>query len=91
MKKKTAVFVILVLMTALFAGCGKEVTTGQVGVEKDEEFGNIYIEPSIDAFNNMGFTFGDSVDVVFDNGTELKDIPYFSGYYVPVGEPLLCG
>ncbi|MBR5642013.1 MAG: tyrosine-protein phosphatase [Firmicutes bacterium] len=91
MKKKTAVFVILVLIAALFAGCGKEVTTGPVGVEKDEEFGNIYIEPSIDAFNNMGFTFGDSVDVVFDNGTELKDIPYFSGYYVPVGEPLLCG
>lgn len=85
-----ATFVISVLLT----GCGKNtgITTGKAGVVKDEEFGNIYIDGlTIDEFNELGFEFGDSVNVEFDNGQELDDIPYYSGYYVPVGEPLLCG
>ncbi len=83
-----------VMIAAAFGGCaGKkaEISTGSIGVEKDEEFGNVYISPSIDEFNAMGFSFGDSVDITFDNGENFKDIPYYSGYYVPVGEMLLCG
>ena len=54
-----------------------------------EEFGGVYIEITIDKFNEVGFAYGDSVDVVFSNGYILKDIPYFNGYYVDAGEPLL--
>ena len=91
MKKTAAILLALVMIVSVFAGCSKAVTTGPIGVVKDEEFGNVYIAPTIDEFNAMGFAFGDCVDVVFDNGVELKDVPYFSGYYVPVGEHLLCG
>ena len=95
MRRRTAALLcVLILAAALFAGCaesGKDITTGETGVVKDEEFGNVYIEPTIDEFNKLGFAFGDSVDVTFDNGTKLEDIPYFSGYYVPVGELLACG
>jgi hypothetical protein len=31
------------------------------------------------------------VDVSFSNGLKLTDVPYYSGYYVPVGSLLLCG
>ena len=31
------------------------------------------------------------MDAVFDNGSELIDIPYYSGYYVSDGDLLLCG
>lgn len=88
-----SVLAALFLISA-FAGCAKtneKLTTGELGVLKDEEFGNVYIELTIDEFNALGFAFGDSVDISFDNGKEFTDVPYYSGYYVPVGELLACG
>ena len=67
------------------------VTTGEVGVIQDEEYGGTFIDLPIDEFNALGFDFGDSVNVSFDNGITLDDLPYYSGYYVPVDELLLCG
>lgn len=60
-------------------------------VMRDTSFGGVYLDATIDQFNNLGFAYGDSVDVVFSNGYELRDIPYFNGYYVRVGEPLVAG
>ena len=90
-KRRIALFCTAVFLLTLFAGCGKKLTTGKIGVSEYEEFGTVYIEPSIEEFNNLGFVFGDSVDVKFDNGMTIEDIPYYSGYYCPVGETLLCG
>ena len=98
MKKKTitslALVLALIMALSILAGCGSKetaVTTGEIGVVKDEEFGNVYIELTIDEFNALGFNFGDSVNISFDNGKSFEDIPYYSGYYVPVGEMLACG
>ncbi len=55
----------------------------------ETEFGGVYIKIGIDAFNDLGFQYGDSVDVVFSNGYTLEDIPYYNGYYVDAGQPLL--
>ena len=94
-KKSFTCIILLTLLMALILpacqGCSKKVTTGMTGVVKDEEFGNTYIDLTIEEFNDLGFAFGDSVDVTFDNGVELKDVPYYSGYYVQVGSLLLCG
>ena len=87
----TAIFCAAVIVFSSLCGCGRTVTTGEIGVIRNEEFGNIYIDLTIDEFNALGFSFGDSVDVIFDNGTKLEDIPYYSGYYSPVGELLACG
>ncbi len=57
----------------------------------ETEFGGVYIEMTIDDFNALGFEYGDSVDVVFSNGYRLDDIPYYNGYYVDPGNPLLIG
>ena len=59
------------------------------GVIHESEFGGVYIEMTIDDFNKQGFQYGDSVNVVFSNGYRLDDIPYYNGYYVDAGEPLL--
>jgi S-adenosylmethionine hydrolase len=85
--------IVLLLLACLLFGCGREseTSTGEIGVVYDEEFGNIYIDLSIEEFNDLGFAFGDSVDIRFDNGVTLEDIPYYSGYYTPVGELLACG
>ena len=55
----------------------------------DTKFGGIYINISREEFEGLGFNFGDSVNVVFSNGYELPDLPYYNGYYVDVGDPLL--
>ncbi len=96
MNRKTLISLVLLLaLTLSVFGCKKEagspVTTGEIGVVRDEEFGNVYIDLTIDEFNAIGFAFGDSLNVSFDNGVRLEDIPYYSGYYVPVGELLACG
>ena len=59
------------------------------GVVHMPEYGGIYIKSTIDDFNALGFAYGDSVDITFDNGFQLKDIPYYNGYYTRTGEPLL--
>lgn len=58
-------------------------------VSQDERFGGVYIGIPIDDFNKLGFTYGDSVDVTFSNGYELKGIPYYNGFYVNSGDSLL--
>lgn len=58
---------------------------------RDSSFGGIFIEIPIQEFNERGFAFGDSVDITFSNGYALEDLPYYNGYYVPAGGPLLVG
>ena len=91
--RRLTALLLAVLLTALTgcAGMKKTVTTGNVGVLKDTEFGNVYLDLTIDEFNQKGFAFGDSIDVTFSNGFKLEDIPYYSGYYVPVGAALAVG
>ncbi len=54
---------------------------------------NAYFSPmlgiSTEEFQNAGFSFGDTVDVIFENGEELINIPYYSGYYCERGENLI--
>ena len=97
-KTVKVLFLPLIISVFTFAqifvigGCdNRKIKTGNIGVVKDEEFNNVYIELTIDEFNALGFAFGDSVDISFDNGKSFKDVPYYSGYYVPVGELLCCG
>ena len=63
-------------------------------IHHDDEFGGAYIDISISDFNNKGFSFGDSVNLKFTTGEdviEIKDIGYYSGYYVPAGQELVVG
>ena len=60
-------------------------------IHYDTEFGGIYVDISIADFNALGFKYGDSVNVDFTNGYQMKDLPYYNGYYVEYDEPLLVG
>lgn len=95
---------ILIILTVLIAVFGviyygnnnnkpvdpeEEVIEDGYEIEHEERFGGVYIKISIDDFNEMGYEYGDSVDISFSNGYEMTDIPYYNGYYVDEGEPLL--
>ena len=63
-------------------------------IRHDDEFGGAYINISIQKFNDLGFAFGDSVNLTFTTGdkvTKFEDIGYYSGYYVPAGQELVVG
>ena len=61
----------------------------KVPVMEEVVYKGVYIKKTIDEFNSLGFEYGDSVNITFSNGYELKDIPYYSGYYAKPGDPLL--
>ena len=67
----------------------EKTAAADLGIMHEEEFGGVYIDLTTDEFNALGFAYGDSVDIVFSNGFQLLDIPYYNGYYTPNGEPLL--
>ena len=95
MKKRMLSLGLAALFLALtFAGCAKpeKPATIETGVVENTEFNTVYIDGlTIDEFNAGGFAFGDSLNIRFDNGKTIEDIPYYSGYYTPVGELLVCG
>ena len=56
----------------------------------DEEFGGAYFDITIDDFESLYYIeYGDSVNIYFSNGTVLKDIPFYNGYYTKTGEYIL--
>ena len=93
----TALLILFCLFLTVLCGCGNNssnndgstndtaqtVTTGEIGVLEDDEYGGVFIDITIDEFNALGFAFGDSVDITFDNGIALEDIPYYTGYFPP--------
>ena len=71
------VLAVCLLAAALFAGCGAKkketVPSAERAVMHETEFGGVYIDITIDDFNALGFAYGDSVNVTFSNGYEMKE------------------
>ena len=95
---KTTLRTLLCLLLSLsllvsFAACGKKDAGAEAAVNlsliHEPEFGGVYLTMTIDDFNARGFQYGDSVRVAFSNGYILEDLPYYNGYYVDAGDPLL--
>lgn len=58
-------------------------------VTEDEKFGAALLNMGQEEFEALGFALGDSCKVVFQNGYELSDVPYYNGYYVKNGAPVI--
>ena len=93
---KKSVWVILLIGCILCSafGCANKSSdpvpqAADCAILHEEEFGGVYVDLTIDAFNQLGFAYGDAVDVTFSNGYSLSGIPYYNGYYTQTGEPLV--
>ena len=105
MKSKVLLLCLVVASLAVLAlslaGCSssagdtnasnQSLAVQEVAITRDENFGDVFINLTAEEFNDLGFAYGDSVNVEFSNGYALRDVPYFSGYYVKIGDPLLVG
>lgn len=58
-------------------------------VTKDAKYDSADLDAGADDFSNAGFALGDSCDVEFSNGFKLQDVPYYNGYYVQTGDPVI--
>lgn len=67
------------------------LSTGSLTVEHETKFGGVYLQISIADFLSLGFEFGDSLEISFDNGYSLSDVPFYNGYYTKTARPLVCG
>ena len=96
--KKTLFILPIVISTFSFTACNKQKEKTpkleNYAIHHDDEFGGAYINIGIQEFNDLGFAFGDSVNLVFTTGdktVKYEDIGYYSGYYVPAGQELVVG
>lgn len=101
MKKKAPFFVILTL-ALMIAGCttsnvengnaasqGKSIPAVETTIIEIEKYGHAVFDETIEDFLAKGYELGDTVDIVFSSGYVLEDIPFYNGYYVGNGEPML--
>ncbi len=88
--KRLSSLMFLSLAGISLISCGKdkdeEIVKENLTIEHELEFGGVYFSITIEEFNELGFEYGDSVDITFSNGYEYLDLPYYSGYYVKAGE-----
>lgn len=101
MKKKAPFFFILAL-ALMIAGCttanvengnaasqGKSIPAVETTIIEIEKYGHAVFDETIEDFLSKGYELGDTVDIVFSSGYVLEDIPFYNGYYVGNGEPML--
>ena len=92
-RSATLLIITLLILIACLSGCRnqepQQLNTDALPLQHETEFGGVYLQMSIDDFNALGFKYGDSVNIAFSNGYTLEDIPYYNGYYVDAGQPLL--
>lgn len=81
------------LTTLFLVGCksNHNLEVNNLELIHETEFGGVYFKCTIDEFNDLGFEYGDSVNIYFDNDYKILDLPYYNGYYVDAGERLLVG
>ncbi len=91
MKKKLLFSIILFLfLTACQTGKKTDICLENSAIFEDTKFGAALVDISQEDFEALGFSLGDSCDIVFSNGYELSDVPYYNGYYTRNTNPLIC-
>ena len=88
MKKISKILSCFILL--ICTACSKEDNnTFKAIMYKDAKFDCADLNLTTDDFTNMGYEFGDSFDITFPDGTIYKDVPYYNGYYVKTGSPVI--
>lgn len=105
-KRLITTCLIVFLLGGIFTSCSKKdnsisneasssiktnLEIKNLSISENTKFDSVMINYSISDFNNLGFAFGDSVNIAFSNGKSIDDVPYYNGFYVKNGQPILVG
>ncbi len=88
---KTISKILLCFTLLICTACFKEDDNNSLTATmyKDAKFDCADLNLTADDFTNMGYEFGDSFDITFPDGTIYEDVPYYNGYYVKTGMPVI--
>ncbi len=91
MQRVLKIILSLFLIISFLSACAKDDGNNYIvaKVYKNAKFDCANLELDEDDFTNAGFSFGDSFNISFPDGTVYEDVPYFSGYYVKTGCPVI--
>ncbi len=92
--KLLGLLLVLSMLMPTLAACGsgdaaQSTPTLTASISKDPKFDSAVLSLTADDFSQAGFSFGDSCDIEFSNGYSLTDVPYYNGYYVKTGDPVV--
>jgi hypothetical protein len=93
--KKLLSVLLLVAMVCLSISAQAVVEVNQsLPVEEGtitgfEKYGHATLDITIEKMLADGYELGDTLDVEFSNGYKFTNIPFYDGYYVAKGEPLV--
>ncbi len=81
----------ILMLVSILSGCAKKEESSSITaiVHKDAKFDCADLNLTEEDFTGFGFDFGDSFNITFPNGMAYYDVPYFSGYYVKTGMPVI--
>ena len=84
-------FLPLLAVSIIATSCNNTQTIKKENIEisKDTKFGLCNVYTTKEELSTLGINLGDSCDIVFSNGYKLIDIPYYDGYYVRTGDPVI--
>ena len=84
---KQLLILMLCLLLAVTGLAAAEPVTVTGHVTEVEKYGHACLDITIDAFQEAGFALGDIITV--EAGSYSGDMPFFNGYYVDRGEPMV--
>ena len=84
---RKTLLILLVGILSLASVFAYDPLTGEI--TEIEKYGHVVLDVTIEEAAAAGYELGDAVTVVFDNGYTFEDIPYYDGYYVAMGDPVL--
>ena len=95
--KLNTIIIAIMAACAVFALCActsqKEEVVSEVSIsatiKKDAKFDCANLDVGGEDFERAGFAFGDSCDVEFSNGVKLENVPFYNGFYVKTGSPVV--
>lgn len=90
MGRKSILRIAVLCLAVMFimVSCGQTTSTGELKVAATE-YNGIEFHITADELKELGIVPGDSVNVEFSNGFKLEDIPFYTGYYGSLDEPML--
>lgn len=96
--KSNSFAVLLLVLVLLFSACSTDTgsknapqtaKTLTATVTKNSKYDSANLSLTAEDFKDAGFSFGDSFNVAFSNGYSIEDVPYYNGYYVKTGFPVI--
>lgn len=79
---------VILIGAAVSFRLGKDVQVKST-VTRDAKYKSAVTAVTPETFEKKGFHLGDSCDVFFENGYSLTDVPYYDGFYVNEGDPVI--